>query len=95
MSTIYANPYCEFCSSLKLNMTLLENRRDKLNARAHVKKIHAYQGVIINNYLVDDRTWIYEKHTKTFQRINYCPQCGKLLRNRRQFGKKRGEKWDE
>ena len=95
MATIYANPYCDFCSALRFNMMLLENRRDKLNAKAHVKTIRAYQGVIINNYLTDDGKRIYEKYTKTFPRINYCPQCGQLLRNRRQFGKKRDEKWDE
>lgn len=95
MPKIYGNPFCDFCATLKLKQSIIDQRAGKLNYRNHVKSVRAHQGVIINSYLTDNRTWIYEDHSKTFTKINYCPLCGALLRNRRQFGRSRNEKWDE
>ena len=70
------NPFCDFCATLKFERTLLHNECLKRNYKAHVKTNKAYSGVIINNYICDQRKRVYEKKTKTFSNLRFCPICG-------------------
>lgn len=73
---IMGNPYCEFCSTLKFERSVLQERCDRYNFKAHVKSGRANSGVIINNYITDHKTRVYEKKTKTFTKLRFCPICG-------------------
>lgn len=82
---VRGNPLCEFCAMLKLQTNINLDRAEYYNLKAHVKSIRPHEGVIINCYLTDKRKRIYEKYTKTFTPINFCPICGKLLRDEKRF----------
>lgn len=70
------NYRCDFCLALQYEWWLLLDRRDKYNKAAHVKKAVAHQGIILNNYVTDNHERVIEKHTKTFNKIRFCPVCG-------------------
>ena len=89
-----SDPTCDFCAFLKLNANLNKDRCEYYNKQAHVKSIRAREGVVINCYLTDHRKRIFEKYSKTFTPINYCPQCGRLLKNEKKFKKRRKESED-
>ena len=85
---IMGNPFCDFCATLKFERMMLNERCAKMNYKAHVKTNTPYSGVIINNYIVDQRKRIYEKNTKTFSKLRFCPVCGfDYVENRQYDGK--------
>lgn len=73
---IKSNPYCEFCATLKFERSILQEKCERYNFNAHVKTGRPHSGVIINNYITDKRARIYERKTKTFSNIRFCPVCG-------------------
>lgn len=70
------NHRCDFCLALQYEWWLIEERRERYNKAAHVKKAISHQGIIINNYVTDNHERVIEKHTKTFNKIRFCPMCG-------------------
>lgn len=70
------NVHCDFCLTLQYERWLIEDRRDKYNRKAHVKRAVMRQGVIINNYVNDNHERVIEKQTRTFSKIRFCPICG-------------------
>ena len=73
---IVGNPAkCDFCATLSFERALVFDRCRRYNAQAHVKTGHAYSGVRLINYILDNRKMVMEKQSKHFQ-FRFCPVCG-------------------
>lgn len=86
---VKGDPFCEFCSTMMFTRKLIFDRCDRYNARAHIKTAHAFTGVRIINYIVDNRKWVVEKQSKCFAQLRFCPVCGfDFVEQKRYDGKK-------
>lgn len=76
MSDLWGNPHCDFCARMKFERGLLQDQLEKYEKKSHVKGNFAYQGIVLTNYIMDHRKMVYEKRTRIYSKVRFCPICG-------------------
>ena len=82
---IMGNVFCTFCSTLKYERVATFDKADRRNQKAHTKSSNALTGVKLINFITDNRTRVYEKESKIFSNIRFCPICGFDYVKQRQY----------
>lgn len=86
---VKGDPFCEFCSTMMFTRKLIFDRCERYNKKSHVKSAHAFTGVRIVNYIVDNRKWVVEEQSKCYAQLRFCPICGfDFVRQEKYDGKK-------